>query len=117
MSLFSTSTGLDKWPCVKFQYVDFSRLLLATSTDTSLTECTYRLGYDDDGGDCRGNPDVAAMVTDATTSLVDIDDVDMYADIVEALNSQREERAVNTSKRKWQRKMRNTHSSPSMLFR
>ena len=64
-----------------------------------------------------GNPDVAAMVTDTSASLVDIDDIDIYADIVEALNSQREERAVNISKRKWQRKMRNTHSSPSILFR
>ena len=62
-----------------------------------------------------GDPDVADMVTDTSASLVGSDDIDIYADIVEALNSQREERAVNTSKRK--RKMRNTHSSPSILFR
>jgi len=64
-----------------------------------------------------GDPDVADMVTDTSASLVGSDDIDIYADIVEALNSRREERAVNTSKRKWQRKMRNTHSSPSILFK
>jgi len=61
-----------------------------------------------------GDPDLAAMVTDISTSIID-NELDMYADIVEAPSFLKENKN-NIPKRAWQRKIRKFQRNPSTLF-